>query len=347
MPDSLPPLLVEVIPRCSPDRLGPIGQALLHAVSQSQPRAVARLVVVELVGEQVLLGRFQRAASAIHVERCASPPTRRSGGGRAIHPGRGEGALAVLFALPTSGHFLPAPVGADKILNRYLRGIMAGLGAHYFGRDYLSADRRALAIVSQDALTGGAQLIEVVVGITRPLDLPPGLHAYPPHHDPRAAGPPSVTLAELEDPLVTLDQLVDRLARGHARLFGCAPERRDVDPTLLAAAAAIAPSPIEDEAHVARGGLLPVPIGFVEALVRTDGSTIAEARLRGDLVAPAFAVERLEASLAGCPITLADIGQRVDAAFRPPAGIIGVTDLSVIARAVFSAAAAAGARGGT
>jgi hypothetical protein len=43
-----------------------------------------------------------------------------------------------------------------------------------------------------------------------------------------------------------------------------------------------------------------VPIGFVEALVRKEGEAIAEARVRGDLIAPGFFVREVEAELRGC-----------------------------------------------
>jgi hypothetical protein len=82
-----------------------------------------------------------------------------------------------------------------------------------------------------------------------------------------------------------------------------------------------------------------VPIGFVEGLVRHDGERVIEARLRGDFLAPAFALRSLEQDLAGAPLAFAALGSRVDAAFRVPhAFLIGVRHLRVFADALLAAA---------
>src|SRR5690606_30180781 len=119
---------------------------------------------------------------------------RRAGGGRAAVAG--EGTVGVILALPSVGALLPAPVGADRLLNRYVRGLLAGrtslgagTGAHYFGRDFVSAEGRPLALVSQDGTRRGAAILEALVGISRPVPLPPSESGYPEHGDPRAHGP--------------------------------------------------------------------------------------------------------------------------------------------------------------
>src|SRR5438270_868580 len=113
---------------------------------------------------------------------------------------------------------------------------------------------------------GGAALVEAVIGVSRGIDLPPGLYAYPPHPDPRASGPPPVTLAERDGQAPDLDSLVRRLTDAHARVYHCAPAPHELDFD-LAAAPAPAPPPREDERDLVRSGPAPVPIGFVEALV--------------------------------------------------------------------------------
>ncbi|HJZ83717.1 MAG TPA: hypothetical protein VKN99_00910 [Polyangia bacterium] len=332
-------LAFSVVAGCEPARFARLGQALLAQCAQPT------LLLAELSGAAVMLGRFQRAPSALHVERARADGlalVRRSGGGRAL--AAGEGSLGVLLALPALGHLLPKPVGADKVLNRYLRGLMAGLtlagagnGAHYFGRDFLSARQCELARVSQDGAPAGPVLVEAVVAVTRPLALPHGLPAYPPHPDPRAAGPPPVTLAALAGRRPTLEQLADAIAAGHARVYGCPVERRELT---LADGPAPEPPALEQETGWAQSGPAPVPIGFVEALVRADASgTLQGARLRGDFIAPAFAVAALERALAGCPLAHDEIGRRVDAAFRGPgATIVGVVKLETLAERVLSAA---------
>ena len=74
----------------------------------------------------------------------------------------------------------------------------------------------------------------------------------------------------------------------------------------------------EAEEGLVSSGPLPIATGFAEALVRHDGERIGEARLRGDFIAPAFALRALEESLGGCPARYDEVGRRVDAAFRAP-----------------------------
>src|SRR5690606_7251868 len=110
--------------------------------------------------------------------------------------------------------------------------------------------------------------------------------------------------------------------------------------------AAIEPPVAEEESGWEESGVADVAIGFVEALVRTEGERIAAARLRGDFIAPAFVLRDLEAALAGSPLVFDAIGRHVDEAFhRPFAAILGVRSLRVLADAVLAAAAALDTKG--
>jgi len=331
-------LLVRRIHGCDAARFPRIGAALLERVE------APTLVIAELAGDALLLGRHQRAASAIHRgPRGAAGLAvhRRLGGGRAVRAGAGR--IGVLLALPRAGLLLPAPVGADKVINRYVRGLLAGLthaagsGVHYFGRDFLSVEGKQIGVVSQDGLADGRVIFEAIVGVERSLELPAGASAYPAHEDPRAGGPPWDVLATFSREPHPFDDLAERIAAGYARAYGCAVDFLLDDAPL--AEAAIEPPVDEDEAGWEESGLADVAIGFAEALVRHDGSAVREARLRGDFIAPAFVLRQLEASLAGCPLAFQAIGTRVDAAFRQPgAAILGLRSLRVLADAVLAAA---------
>jgi hypothetical protein len=316
-------------------RLAGLGEGLLRAASE--PGAPVRLAVAALAGDGVLLGRFQRAASALRLPaaRAGGTVARRAGGGRAV--GAGAGLAAVLLAVP------PGALGAfpaDRTSNRLVRGLVAGLSAAagepvgYFGRDFLSSRQRQVAVVSWDGSPDGAALIEALVAYGRTLALPEGAGGYPAHRDPRAGGPPWAVLPGE----VAIDALAGALVAGHARAFGVEPEAT-AEPVPDAAP----PGPPVDEAEEGLAGSGPgeVPIGFVEALVRADGGRILEVRLRGDFLAPAFAVADLERDLVGCPLAFAPVGARIDAAFhRPGAAVLGVSSLRIFADAVLAAAAA-------
>lgn len=328
---------------CAPERFARIGAALL-AQMDAQADAVPRLVVAEITGEAVLLGRHQRASSALDraaVEAAGLPVHRRLGGGRALRAG--AGTVGVLLALPDPGALLPSPVGADKVINRYVRGLLSGLTlvsggspVHFFGRDFVSAESRQLGRVSQDGTQRGAAVFEAIVGVERGIELPMELGGYPEHGDPRAMGPEGVTLASLWKAPHPFEEIAEKIASGYARMYGCAEER---SAAVVPEGEPPEPAVWEDEGGWEESGVADVAIGFAEALVRHDGSVVREVRLRGDFVAPAFFVRRLEADLAGCPLDFESLGARVDAAFHQPGvAVHGLRSLRVLAEAVLAAA---------
>jgi lipoate-protein ligase A len=301
------------------------------------------LLLAPLAGEAILLGRHQRAASALRPSALGHVGlARRLGGGRALLAG--EGALAVLAAAPPGASLFPGPFAVDKVLNRYVRGLLAGLrasgarAAAWLGRDFVSSDSRRVAVVSQEGTAAGGTALEALVAVSRDLALPEGLGGYPPHGDPRAAGPPPATLSALAGRPVGAPEVAEALVRGFAAAAGLEPAPWD---------GPLPEGPIlpgeEPESGLSASGLAEISIGFAEALVRRGPGRMAQARLRGDFIAPAFAVESLEGSLEGCPVDFAEVGRRVDAAFRGPGAFLhGVRDLRVLAEAVLAAAAGAG-----
>lgn len=330
---------------CAPDRFARLEAGLLAAVAQAGARPA--LLVAELVGQAVLLGRHQRASSALSLEavrEAGLPVHRRLGGGRAVLAG--TGMLGVALALPRAGALAPLPVGPEKVINRYVRGLLAGLTlvsgttpVHYFGRDFLSSAGAQVGLVSQDGMEEGAALLEALIPVERPLVLPPELNGYPQHGDSRASGPEPVTLADRWNERRGLEGIVERIAVGYERVYGCTVERRDLPPTLEAAPPE--PPVLEEEEGWGESGVADVPIGFVEAQVRLDGSRLAGVRLRGDFIAPAFAIRALESSLVGTPLSFEAIGRKVDAVFRlPGATVLGVRSLRIFAEAVLAAASA-------
>ncbi len=323
----------------SPERLARVGAGLLR-----QEIGSATLLVAELDGPCVLLGRHQRATSALDVAAAVAGGrrvARRLGGGKTLLCA--PGTVGVLLVVPP-GAGLEEIATPERALNRYVRGLLRGLGgvgaargAFYFGRDFVSADKQQVAIVSQDGAPGGTVLFEAFVAVHAPLALPAGLSRYPVHGDPRAAGPPHACLAALwaaGGRTHTFDELAEAIVSGYARSTGATVQRASLD-ELGDEAEDPTPDVIEREDGFAWSGVADVPIGFVEALVRADDGRALEVRLRGDFIAPTFVVRELEAALAGCPLELAAVGAHVDAAFtRRGATMIGVTQLRVLAEAI-------------
>jgi hypothetical protein len=313
------------------------GFAGLAASLLRQEVGAPTLLVARFAEDALLLGRHQRAASAVDLDGAAARGlvvARRAGGGKALRAA--PGTIGVLLAVPPGGW--PQPLAPDKVLNRCVRGLLRGLtaggatgGAAYFGRDFVAWRQQQIAVVSQDGAPGGTRLFEAVVAASAPLALPAGLSLAPPHDDPRALGPPHAVL-----PGADFARVAGALVDAWAEALGATAAPEDAVPP---AASPPAPPIVEDETDFARGGPLQVPIGFVEAWVRRDGERIAAARVRGDFIAPAFAREELEATLVGRRLRFEEVGPIVDAAFgRRDATIIGLRGLTPLAEALLGRA---------
>jgi hypothetical protein len=225
-------------------------------------------------------------------------------------------------------------------MNRYLRGLLAGLrsagarNAAWFGRDFVSAEGRQLAVVSQEGTASGGAALEAIVAISRPLPLPNEFTRYPAHRDARTGGPRPVTLEELRGKPSTFEEVASAIEQGYAAAY----EREASVADRILPEAPLPPAE-EDEEGFAASGLHEIPVGFAEALVALQRGRIARVRLRGDLIAPAFVMGALESDLVGVPAEPAEVGRRVDAAFRRPHAFVhGVRELRVLADAILAAA---------
>jgi hypothetical protein len=327
-----------LLPACPVDRFVRLGAGLL-ARAHAEPSGHPALLVAGLEGETLLLGRHQRLASAISDRSDAI--VRRSSGGRALQAG--EGRIGIALALPGPGALTGEQLGFDKVLNRAVRGLLTALtrsgargGAHYFGRDVVSAQGQELARVGLDG-TPRAALFEAFVAHTATLAIDPARVGYPEHGDPRAAGPAPSTLAVHRGAPLPPEALLEAIPAGYAQAHGLT-----LQPLPLGALAEtdIEPPAHEEESGLSSSGVADIPIGFVEALVAIEGHRITRARLRGDFLAPAFAMRQLEASLAGAKLNLETLGPLVDAAFHQPGAFsLGLRELRVLAEALLAAAA--------
>lgn len=112
-----------------------------------------RLFVGKTAESAVLLGAFQRACELPAASVASRPVLRRVTGGGAIEVG--PGVLAVTFVYPSLPSLARSalPLQSAQILNRAVRPLLRALTrtvhpTQYFGRDWLSSDKRPTGLVS-------------------------------------------------------------------------------------------------------------------------------------------------------------------------------------------------------
>jgi hypothetical protein len=243
---------------------------------------------------------------------------------------------------------VPPPFPADRITNRYVRGLLSALRslgaerAAYFGRDFVSADKRQLAVVSQEATAAGALAFEAFVPVEQSLALPLALARGSSHSDTRAGGPPAASLAEFSGGPVAFERLAAALAEGWGKLSS-----RERTPLAGALPESKLPPAEEEEVGLSVSGPVEIPIGFLEVLTGFAAGRLVGPRLRGEFIAPAETVRTLEVALEGAPLDEVEIGRRVDAAFHGPGAFLhGVRELGTVALAVMAAGSNASAATG-
>jgi len=340
----MPSLQVALLPGCDPARFLRVEAGLL-----ARGLAEPLLVVASFATPVIMLGRHQRAAAVVDLAAVRSrglPLLRRAGGGRSLFAAKGT---AGVFLYTPPGEVLVAPAfPADRITNRYVRGLLSALRslgaerAAYFGRDFVSADKRQLAIVSQEATMAGALAFEAFVPMEQSLALPVALALGTSHSDTRAGGPPAASLAEFSGGPVAFERLAAALAEGWGKLSG-----RECTPLAGALPEGELPPAQEDEVGLSGSGPVEIPIGFLEVLTGVAAGRLVGPRLRGEFISPAETVRALERALEGAPLDEVEIGRRVDAAFHGPGAFLhGVRELGTVALAVMAAGSNAAAATG-
>jgi hypothetical protein len=337
----MPPLHLALLPGTDAARFFRVEAGLLR---HGSPGPV--LLVASFARPAVLVGRHQRTRSVVDVAAVRSrdlPLLRRAGGGRSLLAA--ERTVAVFLYTPP-GEVLVAPsFPADRISNRYVRGLLSALRslgaerAAYFGRDFVSADKRQIAVVSQEATAAGALAFEAFIAVEKPLSLPAELARGTAHSDSRAGGPPAAALVEFSGRPVPFEPLVVALADGWSKLSG-----REITPYPGDLPEADLPPAEEDEIGLSGSGPVEIPIGFLEVLTGFGGRALVGPRLRGDFISPAETIRALEVSLEGSPLDEVEVGRRVDAIFHGPGAFLhGVRELGTVALAVMAAGSRAAA----
>jgi hypothetical protein len=261
-----------------------MGRAVQTGTSEAMPIAI---YAASMCGDARLLGAFQRLADALAGEH-AGVHRRTTGGPLVV---AGEGTLYLALGLVRADALMECP--RDRVLNRNVRPILAALralggNAHYFGRDFVSIERRPAGFLGWAREPDGRVLVELVLGVDR---------SFAPRDDELGVRPETRFLGK--EPIALADAME-------------APRAGDLAAAVARACATLRPYSIEERAPVPKPRLVTeppalrwsrpreVPIGIVRAGIALGArGTIADAAIAGDFFQDADAPPRLRDALAG------------------------------------------------
>lgn len=252
--------------------------------------------------------------SALQASSEAPDTFRRASGGAEAE--LGPGILHVLLSLPNPSVF--EPIRVDAIVNRHVRPLLRAISrtgaiAHYFGRDWISARHRPVALIgfAHESATQRT-LVEAFVAVNR-------------HPNPRSRGSylghDPATLADLLHRSIDIGEVADRVEEAVLDAHGLTAEERPL-PELSAPEPPCAPRPREwTRTHEEAIG--PISIG-VDAGARI--------RIGGELCVSFDALTALEAKLEMIDREDADVVSRVvqEALGTTKVALFGVRSLDTI-----------------
>ena len=308
------------------------------------------LVLAALTGRGRALGRYQ-ALEEEQADASEDAWVRRwTGGHTTVY---GDGVLSVSLILPGPGTWLdePGELPGDRLLNRYVRGLVRGLSrlglqTAYPGRDFVTVAKKRAAYLCCERDASGVVLVQAIVAAETPYPADP----EPAPAEGLPAPPLPTTIADELDADEVGTRLLEAIASGYATQF-----RLDVEESSAPAEEALpggeekqllplAHPPADEARLLFRGEPAVIPIGELETFVslETDGR-IARVRLAGDWIADSAGVAALEASLEGVPAERQSLAPVVERLLGDPAHFfIGVTSAEPIVEALLSGARAAG-----
>ncbi len=328
----MPDLDVILAPALAPDDLVGLELHFLDVIATRQTPPV--LLVHASPGRSISIGRYHSFCAA--PERDGINVIRRLTGGRVV--GAGQGWLGLALILPTRTALLmedTAPLKKlkpEQIMNRYARGLLAGMRAlgidcFYPGRDAITFEQREIAMCTFETDASGAMLFEAVVAHNRGMEeLVHDLERIDPDgalscrmYD--AASATKVVRELARD--VSFDELAGAIASGYRSSLG-QTRRRELTAIESAQAQhrgqAFANSnwihpPVAGASPMLRNRIAS-QLGAIEAAVALKADrTIEAARLNGDFIANSPAIAELESELRGRPLDLASVSHAVAKTF--------------------------------
>lgn len=308
---------------------------LLDAVTAGPSPGALR--VFDLSGDVLSLGRY-------HLAPDPGPGTllRRLTGGRVVPAG--TGFVGITLVLPHRAALVadqPAALEPEQVMNRCVRGLLAGLegagvAAFYPGRDLITVAGRTLGLVSFEVEASGALLFEVVLAGGRDFSLLPKLLDVV---DPRGIVPARLIVPDETTSLVReLGRVPDTaeiarwVAAGYITRFGVAAVPSVLESGLPAFdmeawLAARRANPAWDHR-----GTTSTQLGVLDAHFGVRDGRLTDVCLSGDFIASSATVARLEQELVGCPADRAAIDAVVQRVLADDAHfILGIGPVTTIA----------------
>lgn len=345
------PLDVVLLPALAPpDRLLGLQRYLLDAVDRQE--CAPLLLLYQLQETVISIGRYHLySGPSSHMGIAAY---RRLTGGRIINPG--PRWLGCALILPSRTGLLgarDAQLKPDQVLNRYSRGVMAGLrslGADCFypGRDAITCNRREVAMCTFEETASGALLVEIFIAVDEGLkslarDMerfdPEGALTCPMYTDAAAT-----TLSGELGRETSFEEIAERLEAGYGSVFG-GTRRRELTRAELTAADAQAAAPGPQwlhhrwpDASVNLAARASIQLGVMEARLAATGDKIERVALFGDFIANAAGLTRFEQNLAGQRLDLMTVTAAALQTYADGSNfLLGCGDLTNLARLILKA----------
>ncbi len=341
-----------VRPAISPWDLLGLELHLLEAVAVRRTKPL--LVVYATTGCAVSIGRYHLYAGA--PEHDGVVAIRRLTGGRAV--GAGDGWLGLALVLPKWGSLLPkrdANLKPEQVMNRYARGLLAGLRSlglecFYPGRDAITIDRREVAMCTFETDSSGALLFEASIAVKRGMeDLSRDLDRL----DPGGTVPSIVhsreTSSTLERELrreIGWAEVADAMVGGYREALGDVRERELAHEEIghaVEGGKALQSihwlRRIADPCEYNRSGRITAQLGQIEAWLGVSADNrIERLMLSGDLIGNSSGIAAFEAALEGQTQDLIAVSNSAAKIFSADRNfILGLGELSNLVRLVVEA----------
>jgi len=319
---------------------------LLEAVATRETRPV--LLIYTIPGRILSLGRYHLYDGV--PERADLSAYRRFTGGRVV--GAGEGWFGLALILPSREALLPdrdIKLKPDQVMNRYVRGVLAGLrdlglDCFYPGRDAVTTERREIAMCTFETDASGAMLFECVLAVNRGME--EVVHDLE-HFDPDSQlpcamyGPDVATKLVRElDRDVTFVEVANAIARGYSNLLG-GSDRRELTSLEIAQAERRGAS-LEQRGWLrlsAAGNLssrVASQLGCIEARVKTSPEGVVESiDIVGDVIANSPGIAALRSEMSGRSLDLASVSTAVMKIFGDGDNfILGIGELANLVKLI-------------
>jgi lipoate-protein ligase A len=319
---------------------------LLETVATMETRPI--LLIYTLSGQIISLGRYHLYDGPLG--RADLSAHRRFTGGRVV--GSGHGWLNLALMLPSREALLPAhdpKLKPDQVMNRYVRGLLAGLrelglDGFYPGRDAVTLERREIAMCTFETDASGAMLFEAALAINRGMEeVVHELERFDPDGQLPCAmyGPDVATKLVRElDRDITFMEVAGAIARGYSNLLG-GGDRRELT-ALENAHAERRAAALEQRGwlQLATGdnltSRLASQLGSIEARAKNSADGAVESiGLFGDLIANSAGIAALQSEIVGRHLDLASVSTAVMKTFGHGDNfILGIGELANLVKLI-------------